>query len=266
MSNISLARPLKLAGIIAWLAALSACTSIGYRCPLDPSDKAEDATACASMQDAMAGAKKQTGGKVSVLMDDKGRLVPPELLSKTTARPLANQGVGPFREKTGSPVFVQPKVFQVYTESFQDANGNLHDGHHSYFSTPGRWSYGTMDRGTAAGAHVMGPSRPTDRPDGRIVTMDPRTGLPAAAPQTSPTPPSAAQQAAAVNSAATASTAMSTQQRERAALQNLSSAANNAAANANMANARIQGQQAQGQVSWPGSAPGVTQPAVKLGN
>lgn len=264
MSNFPFARQLKLVGILAGLATLTACTSIGYRCPLDPTDSPEEVTACASMHDAMAGAKKQTGGRVSVLMDDKGRLVPPELLSKTTVRPLANQGVGPYRQKTGSPVFVQPKVFQVYSESFQDANGNLHDGHHSYFSTPGRWSYGTMDRGTAAGAHVMAPSRPSDRPEGRILTVDPRTGQPVPS-QTSPTPPSAAQQAAAVSSATSASNAMSAQQRERAALQNLSSAANNAAANANAANARIQAQQAAGTANWPGSAPGVTAPAMKLG-
>lgn len=268
MSNNNITRSLKLAGILAGLAALSACTSIGYRCPLDATDSPEEVTACASMSEAMAGSKKGTGSKTSVLMDEKGRLIPPELLSKTPVRPLANQAKGPYRDKTGSPAFIQPKVFQVYTESFQDGNGNLHDGHHSYFSTPGRWAYGTMDRNTDVSAHVMGPSRPSDRPDGRIVVVDPRTGLvmnpqQQGAQQTRPTPPSAAAQAAAVNTAAGASQSMSTQQRERAALQNLSNAANSAAANANAANRQIQ---AQGQPNWPGAAPGVTAPAVQLGN
>lgn len=267
MSYNIYARQLKLAGILAGLAALSACSSIGYRCPLDPTDSPDEVTACASMSDAMAGAKRGTGNKTSVLMDEKGRLIPPELLSKTPVRPLPDQAKGPFREKTGSPAFIQPKVFQVYTESFQDANGNLHDGHHSYFSTPGRWAYGTMDRSTNVGANMMGPTRPSDRPEGRILAVDPRTGL-AVNPQqggqqTRATPPSAAAQAAAVNTAAGASQAMSNQQRERAALQNLSNAANSAAANANAANRQIQ---AQGQPSWPGSAPGVTAPAVQLGS
>lgn len=222
------------ASLAAGVLVLSGC-SIGYRCPLEPGEQGDYPTACSSMQDAMYGAARGTGGRTSVLMDDKGRLVPREMLEGRVAQPMANQNVEPYRGKSGEPVFHQPKVYQVWTGAFVDAEGNLHDGHTSWFSTPGRWAYGTVNQPGAA-SNVMSPSLPDTRPKGRVVHVDPRTGAVApnaAAPQTP-------------------------QDQNRAALQNLSNAANSAAVSAQA--------RGQGRSSYvaPTAAPGVTAPAVGL--
>lgn len=241
MKTVKSARLSLLATVLLGTIGLSACTSIGYRCPLSTDEDAEYPTACSSMQEAMAGARKGTGGKTSVLMDDKGRLVPAELLENKAARPLAAQNREPYRAKSGDPVFHQPKVFQVWTGAFVDAEGNLHDGHTSWFSTPGRWAYGTVDRPTDVGNNTMRPALPDTRPAGRVVKADPRTG--------------------AVVQAAKPSAPQTAQERDRAALQNLSSAANSAAASAK---SQAQ-QQRESPVLKPApAAPGVTAPAVGL--
>lgn len=231
--------PLMTAALLAVL-GLSACTSIGYRCPLNETDDAEYPTACASMQDAMAGARKGTGGKTSVLMDDKGRLVPRELLENKPVKPLTAQSNEPYRAKSGDPVFNQPKVFQVWTGAFVDAEGNLHDGHTSWFSTPGRWAYGTVDRPGEVGNNTMRPALPDARPQGRVVKVD-RDGREITSQQQSAAPAQAQQ--AAPNTQ---------QERDKAALQTLSSAAQSAANNAKATPAR------------PAPAAGVTAPAVGL--
>lgn len=243
MNNLKNARFPLMAAVLLSTLGLSACTTVGYRCPLEHDGKSESPTACASMQEAMAGAKKGTGGKTSVLMDDKGRLVPRELAENRVAQPLTT-GAEPYRNKSGDPVFHQPKVFQVWTGAFVDADGNLHDGHTSWFSTPGRWAYGTVDQPGEIGNNTMGPAHPDSRPAGRIVKIDQRTGLEAKAP---------AQQPAAAR--------QSQQETDKAALQTLSSAANSAAANSKGA-----AQPQPAMAAKAPSAPGVTAPAVGLGD
>lgn len=241
MKNLNTARFPLLAAVMLGALSLSACTTVGYRCPLDHEGKAESPTACASMQEAMAGAKKGTGGKASVLMDDKGRLVPRELLENKVAQPLA-ANAEPYRNKSGEPVFHQPKVFQVWTGAFVDAEGNLHDGHTSWFSTPGRWAYGTVDRPGEVGSNSMRPALPDTRPAGRVVKVDPNTGR-------------EMQVRAAADQRPAATQPNSQQERDKAALQTLSSAANSAAA------------KSQAQHAQPAKAPtaaGVTAPAVGL--
>jgi hypothetical protein len=251
MKNLNTARFPLLAAVLLGTLGLSACTTVGYRCPLEHDGKAEHPTACASMQDAMAGAKKGTGGRTSVLMDDKGRLVPRELLENKVAQPLT-ANAEPYRAKSGEPVFHQPKVFQVWTGAFVDADGNLHDGHTSWFSTPGRWAYGTVDRPGDVGSNTMRPALPDTRPAGRIVKTDPRTGqeLPA-------------------QGKAQAGQTSSQQDRDKAALQTLSNAANSASAK-NQAQQAQQAQPLQPKAAAPAAqAPtnaGVTAPAVGLGD
>lgn len=167
------------AGMIGVL-GLSACTSVGYRCPLDPMEQPESPTACAGMHDALNGAKNNSGGRTSVFLDDQGRIVPKEVVTGTTAKPLA--GALPtannrYDAPSGQPVFQNPKVFQVWNSSFVDANGNLHDGHHSWFATPGQWSDNTVNKGSAVGAAILRPTSPHDRPAGNIVPVD-RAGVP----------------------------------------------------------------------------------------
>lgn len=227
--------------LMASTLGLSACTTVGYRCPLEQDGKVEYPTACSSMQDAMAGAKKGTGNKTSVLMDEKGRLVPHELLENKVAQPLVGVNPEPYRAKSGDPVFHQPKVFQVWTGAFVDADGNLHDGHNSWFSTPGRWAYGTVDRPSEVGTNVMRPALPDARPAGRIIKIDPRTGEAAVS--------TTAQKASAP--------AQTPQEQNKAALQTLSSAASAAATKAQPAPQPTT-------VAKAPSAPGVTAPAVGL--
>ncbi|WP_144267232.1 TraV family lipoprotein [Comamonas thiooxydans] len=240
-NSFSKAQVVKLLLLSGSAAVLAGCTSIGYRCPLDPNEKPEAATACSSMNDAMTGAKRGTGGKQSVLLDDQGRMVPEELLRAqgVNSKPanIANITAEPYRKKSGDPVFVQPKVYQVWTQSFQDAEGNLHDGHHAWFNTPGRWAYGTVDRagaaagGVAGAGNTMGPARPEAKLPGRVVADPKTTGykLPTANLPTSPAPVGDVNPQAQLQQPANPNApALSAQQeRDRAALKNLSNAAGN---------------------------------------
>jgi hypothetical protein len=246
MKNLKTLRLPLLAAALVSTVGLSACISPGYRCPLEAGKDADFPTACANMKDAMAGARAGSGGHTSVLMDDKGRLVPREMLDHKAAKPLAAQGSEPYHEKSGDPQFYQPKKFEVWTRAFVDANGNLHDGTTSWFTTPGRWAYGTVDRPGDVGANTMRPAMPDTRPAGRIVKTDGRGTVVSAQPSLG----SPAIQGA--------------QQRDKAALQNLSAAANSAAANAKAIQAQNAAQAAAAAVAPTSS--GVTAPAVGLGD
>jgi hypothetical protein len=246
MKNLKTLRFPVLAAVLLGTIGLSACSSIGYRCPLETDKDAEFPTACSNMKDAMAGARAGSGGHTSVLMDDKGRLVPREMLDHKVAKPLAAQSTEPYHEKSGDPQFSQPKKFEVWTRAFVDANGNLHDGNTSWFTTPGRWAYGTVDRPGDVGANTMRPAMPDTRPAGRIVKTDQRGAVVSAQPSQAP---------------------QTAQQRDKAALQNLSAAANSAAANAKVVQAQNAAQAAAAAVnSTTPMSSGVTAPAVGLGD
>ncbi|MBK3779949.1 hypothetical protein G3A43_06750 [Paraburkholderia aspalathi] len=237
-------RPAALAAAVLIAGVLAGCGDIEYRCPLDPSKKPDSPTACAGMADALKGAQRGTGGKLSVLVDDKGRVVPQEMLENRPAQPLAIQGAGsnePYDASSGEPVFREPKVFKTWSSAFVDANGNLHDGHSAWFATPGRWSYGTVDQPGDGSDGLLKPASPLDNPPGKVVqTAGP--GIQSAGRQ--------------------GPTFMTTtpKQRDQAALKNLSSAANGAARTA-------QTNQMQGlrQTTQSPSAAGVTEPAISLG-
>lgn len=220
---------------------LTGCSSIGYRCPLDPSKKPESPTACAGLKEAMAGAKQGSGGKTSVLVDDKGRLVPPEARENRPAVPLSVAGEAePYRTKSGDPVFHQPKVFQAWVPAFVDAEGNLHEGHHSWFSTPGRWAYGsTKASGGEVADNLMRPATPGELPKGRIVSSS-----------------NQGQGGAAAGRAQAAAQPQTPQDSERAAMNSLSRAANNAANN----------QQARPAAPAAQADAGVTAPAIGVFN
>lgn len=237
MKTAHLSRPVL--AIVAVL-GLSACTSIGYRCPLDPSEKPGSPTACAGMSEAMTGAKLGTGGKTSVLLDNKGRLVPPELIQNRAAKPLtaavAAPNEEPFRDATGEPVLHKPRLFQVWSAAFVDEKGNLHDGHHSWFATPSRWAYGSVNKPGLVGDSSMVPAMPGDLPKGRI--------LPAATR----------------NPANHQVQVMTQAERDKAALQNLSNAVESAHGQAQQKNSA-----AQNTATVP-AVPAVTAPSMGLGD
>ncbi len=218
--------------------SLSACTSIGYRCPLDPSEKADSDTACMGMQDAVKGARQGTGANTSVFLDEKGRIIPRELLEQRAASPLARTGLnseGGY-PSVGKPVYEAPKVFQAWAAPFKDADGHLHDDHRAWFTTPGHWTRGESDTQSVVGSNIMKPATPGQLPQGRIVTVDPRTGK---APQPTAQPASAATPAAKKSA-------------DSSALNALAQAANSSAAKANK------------RVEQPTGAAGVTPPAAQL--
>lgn len=237
----SFRRPLVAALLLMGALELAGCGHIEYRCPLDPSKTPESPTACAGMNEALAGARAGSGGKVSVLLDNKGRLVPTEMRAGRPAQPLqagAGNAVEPYNPDSGSPVFHEPKVYKAWASAFVDANGTLHDGHSAWFTTPGRWAYGTVDHAGEGSDNLLKPASPLDAPHGSVVQE--------AGPGVKKAPASAAQ-----NHPAPQATQ---QDRDKAALQTLSTVANSAAKTAQAA-----------QAAHDPGAGSVTQPAVKLG-
>lgn len=159
----------------AAITTLTACSSVPYRCPLDSAEEPDSKTACVGMEEALDAAKRGGGGKHSVIVDDKGNIIPPELAHKKTLK-VINQATEPYVEASGSPQYRQPKVFQVWTPAYVDSDGVLHDGRNSYFTTPGEWRYGTLNGSGTKGSEVaeglFRPSKETDLPKGRILTPD----------------------------------------------------------------------------------------------
>ena len=218
--------------LVALAASLTACSSVGYRCPLDSSEKADSPTACAGMAQSLDAAKKGHGGKQSVLVDEKGRIVPDETTNKSSLQVIRGADE-PYATPSGSPQYQQPKVFQAWTPAYIDKAGNLHDGRNSYFATPGEWRYGSVsnirDSGGDVGSNLLRPSRAGDLPSGKLLP---------------PVVPGAKKAAATATPAAAAPS-------DKVVLQNLSDSAQRAAAS----------------TPAPGSkqaAPGVTAPGVKL--
>lgn len=239
----TLRRTTFIAAAVLSATVLSGCVGVAYRCPLDPSDKPDAPTACKNMHEAMDGAKRGTGGATSVFLDDKGRIIPREIMENRAASPIrsdsANNEV--YFPNSGTPAFVQPKKFKVWTRAYQDAEGNLHDGHNSWFTTPGRWSRGTLDSNVSTAQNLMVPARATDRPKGRIIATD-RNGNPLEKKAPTSVPQTTADQAK--------------READAAALRSLSQAANSVSKSP-------VGQQARPAAQ---SASGVTAPAVLLGN
>lgn len=173
-----------LGATLAAVVTLSACSSVGYRCPLDPKEQAKSPTACVSMQDAMKGAVNGTGGKTSVILDDQGRIVPVERSIRNPAEHMrvaapAQPGVKP--GPSGQPVYQNPQVYQVWSSSFEDSNGHFHDGQHSWFATKGKWTQGSADSPNSVGRNIMRPTFPDDKPKGTILPTD-RHGNPITMP------------------------------------------------------------------------------------
>lgn len=216
------------------VSSLTACSTGGYRCPLDPGKTPESPTACAGMHDALAGAKRGAGSKTSVLLDSQGRLIPQGLQENKPAVPLdvaVPSMAEPFRTASGDPVYDPGRKFQVWTRAFVDADGNLHEGHHAWFATPDRWSYGTLrNTETADDSGLMRPALPGTRPAGAKASTDRQQPVPAQSSVPAPTQ----------------------KDTDKAAMQNLSSMASSMSSH----------------TATPGNttASGVTVPGVMLGN
>ena len=131
-------------GFLVLSAALVGCSSPSYRCPLDSDEKPDSPTACTSMQEALAGAKANTGGRNSVISDDKGQLLTSKN-SRSSSEYAGNSVISRLaltQQEVGfksAPVFEQPKVFQFWTPHQVDSQGVFHEGRQSWMATTGRW-------------------------------------------------------------------------------------------------------------------------------
>lgn len=248
MNNMTYAlRSLKVAAAIAAAFVMSACAVVDYRCPLEPGEDVESPTACLGMDDAYQAAKRGSGGRTSVFLDDQGQLT--ERAADGAPAPLgqAPAPLAGYYPPSGQPVFQPPRLFQVWSESFLDAQGALHDGHHAWFTTPGRWTRGTMDAPGVVGQHVMRPVNPNELPKGRIVATD-RNGKVVNAGGQAPR----------------ASGAQTQKDADSAALKTLSQAAGSSATSAAAAKLGALSPQPKSASAPPAASPGVTAPAVLL--
>lgn len=130
------------------------CSTPAHRCPLDGSGGPE----CRSMAAGYLGA-------VNTPVSSAGLDDLPTYALGTTAQakqsgPLTFQGYSQPRQ-AGRPVFEQAQVHRAWTAPWTDAEGVLHGGEYVYFTTPGKWSYGTL---TAPGgsSDIFRPLHPED--------------------------------------------------------------------------------------------------------
>jgi conjugal transfer pilus assembly protein TraV len=137
--------------------ALSGCASVPYDCPLKPQPDAK----CASMQDAYGAANKSPSAMETTRQSVFERSNRTAATEQAQNRPFFRGEDSGFPEagERGMPVFKQPEVHRVWVAPYVDSDGNLRTGEYTYFSTPGKWNYGTTKRpGEASG--IFGPQRP----------------------------------------------------------------------------------------------------------
>jgi conjugal transfer pilus assembly protein TraV len=159
-------------------AALSGCGSVPYDCPLKPQPDAK----CASMQDAYGAANKSASAMETSRQSVFDRSSKTATVDQAQNRPFFRGEDSGYPEagERGMPVFKQPEVHRVWVAPYVDSDGNLRSGEYTYFSTPGKWNYGTTKRpGEAAG--IFGPQRPGNL--GFVPVMPaPKSERPAAPP------------------------------------------------------------------------------------
>lgn len=227
--------------------ALTGCASISENTSTSGC-QLQDFSGCSSMQDIYAATQKADAKKLTKVQNVfdiraynldalnesaagvKGRGDQPVV--GTLSNYPASDGTG------GAPVFKQPKVMRVFTKPYVDADGNLRSGEQVYFSTPGEWSYGTLNKSgsAAAGMAASGMFEPAnDRNIGfnpveskratTTVNQTQPSGVvgPVLAPSSSATPPApvqAAAQAAAPTATPTATPTTTAQQGQAPLVQN----------------------------------------------
>ena len=155
----------KTAFIVAAAAALAACSSAprkpDYQCAIEDVEAAK----CASVQEAFAASNSmQPKGqsRVQSVFDSRVQGSAP-VAQPSTAQPVFQGQLSnhPAPSTNGDPVFKQPEVKRVWVRPYVDGDGNLRSGEYVYFSTPGKWSHGGLNKpGAAAKATGMfGPAR-----------------------------------------------------------------------------------------------------------
>lgn len=161
---------LKLTVLAAVATLMAGCASTPYECPLSDSPNAK----CASTADAYKAARtlpKDTRGMTTVFDQSQAAQARTDKADKPYVG--AQSSEYPAAGANGMPVFEQPRVFRPWLAPYVDAEGNLRSGEYGYFSTPGRWNYGTLRQ--AGNASIQGPARP-DNLGFNPVKAAPKTG------------------------------------------------------------------------------------------
>lgn len=117
---------------VAMLALTGCVSSPKHDCPLN--DKGGH---CASLDQAYSAASgvEDVSQFQNIFETEKRRA--------TSKNVYASEGYAQPAER-GKPVFVPPKVHRVWTAPWTDSDGHLHGGEYLYFTTPGKWSYGSL--------------------------------------------------------------------------------------------------------------------------
>lgn len=184
-------KSLVLAALLAGVLSACASTPRGstYDCPLDTAEGAK----CASMEDAYRASKTMVKGgnsRVQSVFDRRVQASPSETDATPVVGQLSNYGEP---GQVGMPVFKQPKVMRAWVAPYVDADGNLRSGEYTYFSTPGQWNYGTLNKaGDASG--MFQPSKTGNLGYNASIQVKPDNRAPASAAR--PAAPPEAQAAA----------------------------------------------------------------------
>jgi conjugal transfer pilus assembly protein TraV len=139
--------------VLAAAGLLSACSSAprtpDYECALDDVKSAK----CASMEDAYRAARNMNRGEHARVQSVFDGRIQGDARAAAGAPMFSGQPSNfPEPGNAGAPVFQQPKVMRVWVAPYVDGDGNLRSGEYTYFSTPGSWNYGSLNKpGAAAG-------------------------------------------------------------------------------------------------------------------
>lgn len=147
----------KVFALTAVAVALSACSTPGYRCPVGDENRANGECSSIEKTYQTARAAERAGANGMTVFDPS---VAAEI-EKSKNVPVLPGAASAYPETpvNGMPVFEQPRVYRVWVPPYVDAEGNLRSGEYSYFSTPGRWNYGTLKR-EGSGSSLMEPTKP----------------------------------------------------------------------------------------------------------
>lgn len=150
--------------ILVLTATLSGCaTTPRHGCPLD------HGLGCHTLPQAYA-ASRTGGGNVQSVFGQPAPVPGAGAAVSEAAAPSvldpSSQGY-PQAGPGGTPVWTPGQVYRAWTAPWTDAEGYLHSGGYVYFTTPGHWSYGTLQsNGPGAGIlHPISPSQLGFQPD-----------------------------------------------------------------------------------------------------
>lgn len=156
-----------------YLSVLSGCslTPESQSCPIDEYGYPK----CASTEEVFDNAMKEKGDHLSVLEKESTTREREAIASRERAaiennkiNSSNNQPVKqnlqysgttehPYKEK---PVYSPEKVHRIWFSPWKDEKNNLHSSENIYFTTPGYWNYGGLNKNGVAGGAILRPLEP----------------------------------------------------------------------------------------------------------